>query len=106
MNVHSLSNRTLRKNLPGRRVELPTNPEGFRGCSKLLEVKDCQVRVLLCFKLSLDLARFAERTDLLRRRESEVSEPTSRVGMPTSVLRESLLKVDSRSDIVTSGGAL
>ena len=81
-------------------------PKAFGACSKLLEVEDCQMRIFLCFEPSLDLTRFAEGSHFLRGRESQFSKAASRVGMAASVLFESLIKINRRSDIVTPGRAL
>ena len=56
------------------------------------------MRIFLCFEPSLDLMRFAEGSHFLRGRESQFSKATCRVGMTASVLFESLIKINRRSD--------
>ena len=89
--------------VPGGRVELPTNPEGFRGCSTLPEMEDCELRILFCFQCSFKLARLTERADFFDRRQSQLAQPTRCVGMTPPMLGESLLEVDGRPNIMTSG---
>ena len=59
-------------------------------------------RVLLCFEHSLDPARFTQGGHFLRCGERQSSKPTRSVSVPAPALFQPPLKVDGRSDIMTT----